>query len=121
MHSGVVLPVTHQQPFCRISASAWMVVESNLVRAANSHYELTGPLPPLAIPSTLQDSLMARLDRLARVKEVAQLGATLGRHFSYPMIEAISGIEMASIEPALTLWTNNQVNLPIWASVVGAT
>ena len=41
-----------------------MVVESGLVREANGHYELTGPLPPLAIPSTLQDALMARLDRL---------------------------------------------------------
>ena len=40
-----------------------MVLESGLLRAADNHYELTGPLPPLAIPSTLQDSLMARLDR----------------------------------------------------------
>ncbi len=50
-----------------------MVVESDLVHAVNSHYELTGPLPPLAIPSTLQDSLMARLDRLFTAKEIAQL------------------------------------------------
>src|SRR6185503_5788508 len=50
-----------------------MMVESDLLREANGHYELTGPLPPLAIPSTLQDSLMARLDRLAPVKEIAQL------------------------------------------------
>ena len=42
---------------------------------------LTGPLPPLAIPTTLQDALMARLDRLAVVKEVAQLGAVLGGVF----------------------------------------
>ena len=40
------------------------------------------PLPPLAIPTTLHDSLMARLDRLAMVKGLAQLGATLGREFS---------------------------------------
>ena len=44
-----------------------MVLESNFVHEVNSHYELTGPLPPLAIPSTLQDSLMARLDRFAPV------------------------------------------------------
>ena len=49
-----------------------MVVESSLVAEVNGHYELTGPLPPLAIPSTLQDSLMARLDRLATVREIAQ-------------------------------------------------
>ena len=53
-------------------------------------YALTGPLPPLAIPNTLQDSLMARLDRLAPVKGLAQLGATLGREFSYPLLQAVS-------------------------------
>ena len=51
------------------------VLESDLVRETQEHYELTGPLPPLAIPATLHDSLMARLDRLATVKAVAQLGA----------------------------------------------
>src|SRR5262249_4177585 len=55
-----------------------MVLESGLVREVNGRFELTGPLPPLAIPTTLQDSLMARLDRLATIKDVAQLGATLG-------------------------------------------
>ena len=57
-----------------------MVLESGLLQEREDHYELTGPLPPLAIPTTLHDSLMARLDRLAAVKEVAQLGATLGRN-----------------------------------------
>ena len=56
-----------------------MVVESGLLTETNGHYELSGPLPPLAIPSTLQDSLMARLDRLATTKEIAQVGATLGQ------------------------------------------
>ena len=51
---------------------------------------LTGPLPPLAIPATLHDSLMARLDRLAAVKALAQLGATLGREFSYELLQAVS-------------------------------
>ena len=45
-----------------------MVLESGLLREREERYELTGPLPPLAIPVTLQDSLMARLDRLATVK-----------------------------------------------------
>src|SRR5262249_41325753 len=53
-------------------------------------YELTGPLPPLAIPTTLHDSLMARLDLLAAVKALAQLGATLGREFSYELLQAVS-------------------------------
>jgi predicted ATPase len=66
-----------------------MVLESGLLREENERYELLGPLPPLAIPTTLQDSLMARLDRLATVREVAQLGATLGREFSYELIQAV--------------------------------
>jgi class 3 adenylate cyclase len=53
-----------------------MVLESGLLREGKNGYELTGPLPPLAIPATLHGSLMARLDRLAPIREVAQLGAT---------------------------------------------
>ena len=57
------------------------VLESGLLRDAGDRYVLTGPLPPLAIPSTLHDSLMARLDRSAPMKEVAQIGAAIGREF----------------------------------------
>jgi predicted ATPase len=55
-----------------------MVLESGLLQEHEERYELTSPLPPLAIPATLHDSLMARLDRLATAKSLAQLGATLG-------------------------------------------
>src|SRR5713101_2580406 len=78
-----------------------MVVESGLVRQANGHYELTGPLPALAIPATLQDSLMARLDRLAPVREVAQVAATLGREFSYDLLQSVSPLDEASLPQAL--------------------
>src|SRR5262249_39494307 len=67
-----------------------MVLESGLLQEREERYELTGPLPPLAIPSTLHDSLMARLDRLAAVKGLVQLGATLGREFSYELLHAVS-------------------------------
>ena len=67
-----------------------MVLESGLLQEREERYELTGPLPPLAIPATLHDSLMARLDRLATVKGLAQLGATLGREFSYELLQAVS-------------------------------
>jgi predicted ATPase/class 3 adenylate cyclase len=67
-----------------------MVLESGLLQERAERYELTGPLPPLAIPTTLHDSLMARLDRLAAVKGLAQLGATLGREFSYDLLQAVS-------------------------------
>ena len=67
-----------------------MVLESGLLQEQAEHYVLTGPLPPLAIPATLHDSLMARLDRLAAVKGLAQLGATLGREFSYELLRAVA-------------------------------
>src|SRR6266568_636190 len=67
-----------------------MVLESGLLQERDERYELTGPLHPLAIPATLHDSLMARLDRLAAVKALAQLGATLGREFSYELLRAVA-------------------------------
>jgi class 3 adenylate cyclase/predicted ATPase len=67
-----------------------MVLESGLLQEGEERYELTRPLPPLAIPATLHDSLMARLDRLATVKGLAQLGATLGREFAYALLQAVA-------------------------------
>ena len=58
-----------------------MVLESGLVKEREGRYEVTGPLHPLAIPATLHDSLVARLDRLGPAKQVAQLGAVVGRAF----------------------------------------
>ena len=65
------------------------VMESGILEEMADRFELNGPLPPLAIPSTLQDSLMARLDRLAPVKEVAQVGAAIGREFSHRLLTAL--------------------------------
>ena len=79
-----------------------MVVESGLLTETNGHYELSGPLPPLAIPSTLQDSLMARLDRLATTKEIAQMGATLGREFSYDLLRAVSPVDESMLQQGLS-------------------
>src|SRR5438270_1171597 len=78
-----------------------MIVESGLLREVNGHYELTGPLPPLAIPITLQDSLTARLDRLSTAREVAQLGATLGRDFSYELLQAVADFDASTLQVAL--------------------
>jgi predicted ATPase len=78
-----------------------MILESGLVREDGDHYVLTGPLPPLAIPATLHDSLMARLDRLATVKVVAQLGATIGRTFAYELLQAVSPLDEAMLQEGL--------------------
>ena len=66
------------------------VLESGLLREEDGHYVADAPVPDLAIPSSLQDSLMARLGRLAPVKEVAQIGAALGREFSHEVLAAVA-------------------------------
>jgi predicted ATPase len=78
-----------------------MLLESGLVREEANHYGLTGPLPPLAIPATLRDSLMARLDRLTTGRTVAQLGAVLGREFAYELIRAIAQMDEATLQRGL--------------------
>jgi class 3 adenylate cyclase/predicted ATPase len=78
-----------------------MVLESGLVREAEGGYVLSGPLPPLAIPATLQDSLMARLDRLLTAKGIAQLGAVLGRQFSFELLQAVAQLDEAILQREL--------------------
>ena len=78
-----------------------MVLESGLVKEKDWHYELAGPLQPLAIPTTLQDSLMARLDRQGVGKPVAQLGATLGREFSYGVLQAVAPLDEVTLQQGL--------------------
>jgi len=78
-----------------------MVLESGLLREQTDRYVLDGPLPALAIPATLQDSLTARLDRLADVKTVAQLGATIGRTFSYALLRAVSRLDETTLQHEL--------------------
>jgi predicted ATPase len=78
-----------------------MVLESGWLHEREGCYELTGAPPALAIPATLQDSLMARLDRLGTVKEVAQWGATLGREFPYELLQAVMPWDAARLQHAL--------------------
>jgi predicted ATPase len=77
------------------------VVEAGLMVEEGESYRLVGPLPPLAIPATLQDSLMARLDRLAAVREIAQIGSAIGREFSYPLLHALVGRDDIALKRAL--------------------
>jgi class 3 adenylate cyclase/tetratricopeptide (TPR) repeat protein len=78
------------------------VLETGILVADAEGYRLAGPLPPLAIPDTLQDSLMSRLDRLAAVKEIGQIGAAIGREFSYALLNAVVGRDEAALKHALT-------------------
>src|SRR6202048_745186 len=74
---------------------------AGVLEASGDAYVLTGALAQLHIPETLQDSLMARLDRAPRLREVAQLGAVLGREFSYDMINALGGLEEQTLQSGL--------------------
>jgi len=78
-----------------------MVLESGLLRERDGEYVLEGPLPPLAIPTTLQASLTARLDRLSPVREVAQVGAVAGREFHYELLNAVAGLPKQKLDEAL--------------------
>jgi tetratricopeptide (TPR) repeat protein len=76
-------------------------LESDLLEEEADRYVLTGLLSEATIPATLQDSLMARLDRLPTVKEVAQLGAVLGREFDYEMLNALAAVEEPTLQEGL--------------------
>ncbi len=77
------------------------ILGSRVLEARGDAYVLTGALAQLHIPETLQDSLMARLDRAPRLREVAQLGSVLGREFAYDMISALAGIEEQMLQSGL--------------------
>jgi class 3 adenylate cyclase/predicted ATPase len=77
------------------------VLETGLLQERDDHYVLNRPLPSMAIPTTLHASLMARLDRLAPVREVAQIGAVVGREFSYELLNTVAGLPRERLEGAL--------------------
>ena len=78
-----------------------MVIEGGLLRERDDEYVLDGPLPSFAIPTTLQASLMARLDRLSPVRDVAQISAVAGREFHYELVNAVAGLPKERLDEAL--------------------
>ena len=77
------------------------VVESGMLTDAGDRYTAVGPVPALAIPASLEASLLARLDRLSPVREVAQIGATLGRQFSHELIAAVAPMPQKQLDDGL--------------------
>ena len=84
-----------------VEAVTRTVLESGVLREGEDRYELVGPLPPGLIPSTVHDSLMARIDRLGAHKSVAQLAATIGREFPVTLLQAVTDKAPAVLDAAL--------------------
>lgn len=83
------------------------LLESDRVREKGGVYQYVTGETRASIPATLRDSLMARLDRVAPVKEIAQMGAAIGREFSYEMISAVSNMPAESLDNALMALTES--------------
>lgn len=77
------------------------ILDSGLVKALGDEYVLNGPLQTFAIPTTLQDSLMARLDQVDEARAVAQLGAVIGREFPRSLLAAVSDQPPAKVDVLL--------------------
>ena len=83
------------------------ILESGELKDTGDRYEYAGATHTVTIPATLRDSLMARLDRYMPVKEIAQIGAAIGREFSYELISAVSSISQAQLDNALSQLTDS--------------
>ena len=77
------------------------VLESGQLEETDDRYILSGPLAAFAIPATLHDSLMERLDRLDLAKEVAQSAACIGREFSHDLLGAVVAVDGDQFQDAL--------------------
>jgi class 3 adenylate cyclase/predicted ATPase len=100
---GKALPAEVIQQIVVKTDGVPLFVEELTKTVVEQHVGETGWSPlPLAIPATLQDSLMARLDRLNTAKEIAQLGATLGREFSYELLQTVSPLDEATLQKGLS-------------------
>jgi class 3 adenylate cyclase/predicted ATPase len=85
------------------------ILESGIGTEAGDHYALRESAAPRAIPTTLHASLLARLDRLASARGVAQIGAALGRQFSHELISAVATMPQQQIDDALTRLVNAEL------------
>jgi tetratricopeptide (TPR) repeat protein len=81
------------------------ILESGELKETGDHYDYVGSARVVTIPTTLRDSLMARLDRFTPVKEIAQIGAAIGREFSYELIEAVAPVPQMQVDDALAQLT----------------
>jgi class 3 adenylate cyclase len=96
------------------------VLEGNVWRDAGSRYELEGPFQGIAIPDSLQGSLLARLDRLeATAKEIAQIGATIGREFNRELLRSVAQQKDDALDVGLEQLVTAEIVRPVWLPAIG--
>ena len=83
------------------------ILESGDLKELGDHYEYSSTTRTITVPATLRDSLMARLDRAMPVKEIAQIGAAIGREFSYELISAVAPMRQAGLDDGLERLTES--------------
>jgi predicted ATPase len=83
------------------------ILEAGELKDLGDHFEYGGSARAVTIPTTLRDSLMARLDRFMPVKEIAQIGAAIGRAFSYELIAAVAPMSKAQLDDSLAQLTES--------------
>jgi len=88
-----------------------LILESDILKEVGNDYVLARPLSSMIIPSTLQDSLMARLDKLGPAKEVAQLASVIGRDFTFPLLAAIAPLDEKALQTHLNSLVNSELLL----------
>jgi len=85
------------------------ILDFGVLRDTGARYELARPMETVTIPITLHDSLMARLDQQATAKNLAQLGAVIGRQFSYELIKVLSSYDEGRLHSELTQLVNAEL------------
>ncbi|MDH3599007.1 MAG: AAA family ATPase [Candidatus Tectomicrobia bacterium] len=96
-----------------VEECAKMLLEGEWLEEQADHYALSRPLPEHEIPVTLQDTLLARLDRLSPGAEVARLGAVCGREFSRELLEALPFFDEATVEGGLSQLVEAELVYPV--------
>jgi class 3 adenylate cyclase/predicted ATPase len=85
------------------------VLGSVLLHDRGDRFEISGELVPLVVPASLHDALVERLDRMGTARDIAQMGAVVGREFSYEMIHAVAGLPDERLQAALDQLVNGEV------------
>jgi predicted ATPase len=95
-------PVSRSSCPSALGRKPGVALDHAVLHESGDRYVARGPVAPLAIPTSLQASLLARLDRLTPIRDVAQIAAALGRQFSHELISAVAAMPREQLDDALT-------------------